>query len=356
LGYTSVSEKDLTERLIDDFTEMTQGLLSNIALKSLGALRDNTHRILHKFDKRLDAPYLTHRALVSPADEAQQHPVPLLTAEFNDVLEDCGIDGNASIEIIEKWIDHQLHHGEMDLINKFESYSVAQLRKALSELIRNGIGVEVERLKTDTTLSKWRKKLETISRGDSDHFLTQLLIKDETADSRDLDFAILTTMRSRYDNPEPILTLGTLVAISQSGKENFFLCIQPVCDSVRLKKDTVFPFLRLHDSTEPNEYGKIKPSFNIVIHDNGNYKKLRTNLKPRDILLTVLKHQVSGEIRAKQAPNKSYFFKTLGTKPNLRWIGNLKFAHAQRIANDFAREISRVGLVESDWLRRMNNS
>lgn len=35
-----------------------------------------------------------------------------------------------------------------------------------------------------------------------------------------------------------------------------------------------------------------------------------------------------------------------------KWISELKNDHAQRISNDFAAKLSRVGLDESEWLRR----
>jgi hypothetical protein len=349
----TLGEKELIDHLIDDFTEMTYGLLSNIALASLGALRENTHRVLRKFERRLDAPYLSHRTMVSPADEAQQHPVPLLTAEFNDVLEDSGVDGNASVEMIEKWLDHQIAEGEISFAGKVEGLTDVQLRSAFLDLVKHGVDAEYEKLKASNLLPKWKKVVETASRSDKDSAITSLLIKDATAASRDLDFAILTTIRSRYEKPEPLLTLGSIVAKRISDKDEYYVCIQPVCDSVRLKRDTIFPFLKLHNSAEPNDEGKISPKFGIVVCDNSEYKKLRVSLKPRDISLENLKFQALGEIRAEQNPQQPYSFETVGEAANLRWIGNLKFAHAQRIANDFAREVSRVGLVESDWLRRV---
>ena len=33
------------------------------------------------------------------------------------------------------------------------------------------------------------------------------------------------------------------------------------------------------------------------------------------------------------------------------WIAELKTEHAQRAAEEFGREFSRVGLTESEWLR-----
>jgi hypothetical protein len=45
-----------------------------------------------------------------------------------------------------------------------------------------------------------------------------------------------------------------------------------------------------------------------------------------------------------------YFTAKNGT--HYKWIGDLRFEQAQRIANKYAAELSRVGLNESEWLRR----
>ncbi len=39
-------------------------------------------------------------------------------------------------------------------------------------------------------------------------------------------------------------------------------------------------------------------------------------------------------------------------KNEYRWVAQLKPDHAQQAAEQFAREISRVGLTESEWLHR----
>jgi len=343
--HRTLSETDLVDRLIGDFTKMTYGLLSNGALSSLGALRNNTHKILRKFERELDAPYLTHRAMVTPAHEAQQHLVPLLTSEFHDILEDCGVDENVSIEKIEKWLDYKITKGDLILEGKEFGMNDFEIKTAIINLVKNGIDAEIYVLdQNKNKFSAWRKKLEAASKGDSESFITTLLVNKELKkNQQDFDFAILTIMRSQYRKPDPILALGTIISKVEEEKDYYYICIQPLCDSVRLEKDTIFPFLKLNVSTS---------EFDIVISDKNDYKKLKISLKPRDIILFNLKQEGS-EIRAKKNSSDGYEFETVGDESNIRWIGNLKFAHAQRVANDFAREISRVGLTESDWLRRM---
>ena len=66
-------EVDLCEYLINSFTNLTAGLLSNAALSAIAAIRDNTHHLLHKFNKELDPAYLSHvLGLISSPDMREQ--------------------------------------------------------------------------------------------------------------------------------------------------------------------------------------------------------------------------------------------------------------------------------------------
>jgi len=77
-GEREVPEGSLPNRLLRDFASMTTGLLSNVTLLSLAAVRDNTHRMLTKFTPELDAPFLTHRALTTQPNDADVQLIPLV--------------------------------------------------------------------------------------------------------------------------------------------------------------------------------------------------------------------------------------------------------------------------------------
>ena len=53
--------------------------------------------------------------------------------------------------------------------------------------------------------------------------------------------------------------------------------------------------------------------------------------------------------------NELFYFESLHGEKFL-WLSDLKDAHAQRIANNFAAKLSRVGLDESEWLRRYSGN
>lgn len=72
------------------------------------------------------------------------------------------------------------------------------------------------------------------------------------------------------------------------------------------------------------------------------YNTKQINFKVRNSNESIIKASINGD--------KQFNFKTADGK-KLKWISELKDAQAQRIANTFGSNISRVGLDESEWLR-----
>jgi len=56
-------------------------------------------------------------------------------------------------------------------------------------------------------------------------------------------------------------------------------------------------------------------------------------------------------VAEKQDPDKKHLFSD-DDKNEYKWVAQLKPDHAQQAAEKFARELSRVGLTESEWLHR----
>ena len=65
-----VSESALAGRLTDEFALMAGGLLRNVSMSGIAAVRDNAHRILAKFERGLDPGYLAHRLLLPHPPDA----------------------------------------------------------------------------------------------------------------------------------------------------------------------------------------------------------------------------------------------------------------------------------------------
>ena len=151
--------------------------------------------------------------------------------------------------------------------------------------------------------------------------------------------------KTQYGNPAPELRLGTIVVDANTENINYYVCILPKCDCVRLPAEgRYFPFLPLLKVASSD--------FGYVINDNNNLIDLQLNIKAYEINQIHFKPLRRGlSVYASQVSN-SWVFKSSDPSFSLRWVAELKTDHAQRIANDFARELSRVGLTESEWLRR----
>ena len=105
----------------------------------------------------------------------------------------------------------------------------------------------------------------------------------------------------------------------------------------------------------PIDSVEVGKKFDLVIEDTGSFLKLR--LRKDTFEMRTIKFLPSNKedsiIASKDGEGKFYFESIY--KEKFIWFADLKDSHSQRIANDFASKMSRVGLGESEWLRRRAN-
>ena len=101
------AEKRLAERSIEEFSKLASGLLQGMVLLGLAKVRENSRKVLSKFDKSLDPAFLVHRAMSLPHEEACEHVHPLLVAEIQSILQDCLSGQTITNNVIKNWVsDH----------------------------------------------------------------------------------------------------------------------------------------------------------------------------------------------------------------------------------------------------------
>ncbi|RMD90066.1 MAG: hypothetical protein D6813_09715 [Calditrichaeota bacterium] len=320
-----VSFEELADKLTDEFAMMTSGLVSNVVLKSLAQVRKNTPKILKNFSKGLDAPYLTHRALLSTPDDAKEHLVHLVAEELQAILEEAQIGETVNMDVIEAWIKSK-NQTDFQLDD-----TLTFSQDELLSLLKNGFK-ESNKISKNQAKKAHKKPITKMFLGEEKE--TQFL---------DERFSLFTIMRSYYKQHRPRLTLGTILKVESETPE-FWLCIQPRCDCVvRDKSSRAFPFLPLLIKGDNSK-------FDTVLFDENKYIRTQSVTNPFEIKLIHFKPSANEEIITAKEENDSYYFKD--TENNkYKWMGELRFEHAQRISNEFAANISRVGLDESEWLR-----
>lgn len=327
-----VPESGLADRLVDEFSIMSKGLLRNVTLEGLAALRDQVYRLLSKFDTTLDPAYLGHRLLLPHPRDAEDHIVEALGAELLSLLEDAKPGKQADLQAVREWLTEAIDQG-IDLDDPMP--------------FTNGTG---------TTLEGWLALLDkgiqdaNVRRGIRKNRLekqsTQAFTRDES-DSLESNrrLAALFSLKTRYSSDNPRLTLGTILCRKLATGRSYFLCLQPKCDSVRLGVETGFPLLPLSVRSQHQE-------FDLVVNVGVNQWK-HFQITPTPKALTVHFFMPGpnppGEVVASSRLGRLYFKDTGGAV--YWWIAEMKDEHALKVAGEMASALARPGPNNAEWLR-----
>lgn len=325
--------------LITEFATWTRGLVSNVALKSVAALRANTHQLLRKLAPDLDFAYLWHRAVQGDPNEAEEHLVSIVAAEFRSILDDTDVRSAAGLDAISEWLERG---GVTNYAQRFGEAGHRSVQDVL-DLLQFGTAGETEDSK---------RMIERFSRlkADKAHKKSAAVAAFAPSAAAALrsneQFALLTSLRTQYRRPLPRLSLGTIVSSGRGVARRYWVCLQPRCDSVRLHGAVPFPMLSLDSTTEE--------PFHVLLPGNRRRKPVRLAVRPRPYRLEMIPFSASasaaaGCVLAGEGVRGFTFIDV--RRKTYRWEGELKFEHAQRLAEMLAREFSRVGLTESEWLR-----
>ena len=327
-----VPESSLPDRLVAEFATMTGGILRNLALAGLAAIRDDAHRILAKFEPRLDAAYLSHRTLLPSPSDAEDQMLAVLGSELLSVLEDSPARDEASLEVAKLWIDTK-KTTDTALQTPVDSLPNQDAVDGRLELLTVGA---VRAGMSGSAIRRFAKKSAESFIGHADE-----------ANRANREFAALLTLKTHYPKATPKLTLGTVIREHVQGDEwLYYLCLQPKCDAVRLEETTGFPLLPLPVQNEGEK-------FSLVLRDeNGNW--IHVYLDPRPSRLNIRSFDPRGssnkEIVA-QPRSDTFVFKDI-ENVEYEWLAELKSEHAMRVAGDVSASLARPGPDYSEWLRR----
>jgi len=317
-------EKDLAERAINEFAKLASGLLQGAILIGLAEIRSNHRKVLSRFDASLDPAFLTHRALGLPEEEASEHVLPLLVAEIEAALEDQLPHPLLPDALIEDWCATKWTPQS----HSKTAAGTADPRKLAKELCTKGkASVKSVGLKDDKLYS---------------------FLQEATTSKANHRFALLMSQRTHYGRVPRTLRLGTIVKDCKGG---YYLCLQPVCDAVRIKESRRrFLMVELHPCAGEVAKGK----FNLVVADKGAIIELF--FEPKVFYCAVFAFasgSKDGAITAEDGQNQTFHYTCADDQSQFEWIAQLKPSQAQRAAESFGKDLSRVGLTESEWLRLM---
>jgi hypothetical protein len=324
----------LPVRLRSEFATLTTGLITGVALAALAALRDDTHRVLNALSPQLDPAYLGHRAALPDPDEAKGQVASLVAAELRSVIEDNQIEQHVALPILSLWLRdakrNSMKFGESIDANK--RLSLAQVEAMLEHGLGTDAGLNTVS-EINYSLSYFRKTVKQQA--------TKVFVADAgEAAASDAEFAHRMMMRTVYSAPPRTLQLGTIV----HSDGVYRLCVQPLCDSVRLAGVTPFPFLPLVAVT-PSD----KADFVAADHSQSGWVYLKLSGNPSNLDMISFDPTPDASVLAASEDDVHSFTDTGGVAH--RWICELKPDFAQRAAFELAQQFSRIAVDEAETFR-----
>lgn len=320
-----VAEKDLAERIINEFAKLHEGILPSMALHGMAAVRMNSKKILDKFHAEMDGAFLVHRALLLPSDDAFEQLPELLAEEALAVMVDQQVPSGMTELMCSEMIDAaglKLNWAAKDGRPKVRPGELAV------SVLKNGQGS----VKKDIDLSKRKGWIDEL------HGAIGCVASAERR------LAALYNTRTQYGDRKD-LTFGTVIRWQNGADYLYAVCLMPLCDSLRLsEREYRFPFWMLRSDNSGNNARGI-----VIELPEGGFVDLFVMGKPREQLwMETFKAGPTGTVMAVPKGGKSVIE---GQSVEVQWLAQLKPSHAQRIAQDIGNSFSRVGLIEAEWLR-----
>jgi hypothetical protein len=332
-----VSFEAFPARVVKEFARTVEGLLSNVALAALAAVRANTHRILNRFDRVLDPAFLGHRMLLPDPEDAEQHLVEMILQEFSAVLEKASVGNNANYKAVQQLVsDAVLVINDIERLSAFASRRDVPISDVAMGFVKEGVDRPEFMLsnKERKDIRGWASRIFAFASGES----------GSTSSEVSKEWSMLMSNKLQYGDRPPIVRLGTIVRDADRGA--FMLCMQPVCDSVRLLGRTSFPFLPLDEVTDGPD---------IVVKYSDQYYLLSVRKKFYDIIMIPFEpsDDTSRTVKAiHPSESKGWQFVSAPEGASFEWVAELRDNFAYKFANRFAESASRVGTDDSELFRR----
>ncbi|MYD86096.1 MAG: hypothetical protein F4152_08425 [Dehalococcoidia bacterium] len=319
---------DLPRMIRDDLEMVFKGLMPEFAFRGINTLRESTPRILATFNSDLDAAALVHRALLpEPADAGPQF-VRLLASDFEQAMHDGRVGEVWDQESVRTHVeDTPLVSSPDQLAGRLKSnQSVRDNLKALdaSELVQEAIVHGLSKIgMADNAVSK---------------VVADLAAAVGDASAPDESLAVLMSSSNLGDKP-PRLELGVVL---RDGEGGYWLCVQPLCHSVRLASSRAFPMVPL--SLDPKEPAA------MIRSPEGD--AIRVGVDPRPYRLAVPRFSPTkeGAVFAEGSPSNWHF--TSDGDIQYRAITRLRPEVSARAVHGLVSAASQVGVDISEWLRR----
>lgn len=320
---------DLPDFITREFAKFIGGLLPNFALSAIASIRECTSNVLGVFSKDIDPAFLGDYVSIPDCNDAVSMLPKIFGTAVANLIETSDVDFDGWIKA---WIDEKIKEDNQITIGK------------------KRFTVNADNLKTFVTPNEtFGNKLNTIYNANVDvKNLNQVDFYKKEASSlfdngdtkhSNYKWAKLVQHRNLFSSPKNHkLTAGTV--IKYKDEDRFLICIQQRCDSVRIDKEEARSFLFLPLQQNGKGEAVVVEENTHLIVDNKSYSIELHKFKP-----------IGTDVQILAKPqNDQYVFTDIENKQYI-WVAELKDMFAQHIVSNYASQLSRVGIDNSEWIR-----
>lgn len=343
----------LPEVIISESSEMMKGIIPSATLHGIAAVREKTHTLLSILNNKLDGAYCFHRALIPEPSDSVDFAMNLVTNEIDTIIR---TDSLARKVVDEKGLKAWFEH-HADQKTKIPCYGSSLSVETIEKFILNGHLCDKEckkSVKNEFDKNKIQLKDEvgnTLPLPSLDFMNFREVLYSTQKDAingcyelSNLQCTAMDTGGRLYDgkSQNPILHMGTILKRNGNSSE-WFLCLTPLCDSVRLEEESNFLFLQLYPGVDDKADIIIKNrdgTFETLMFKQKKIRIVTIPFSPKNGSKRIDAHLWRKEWRVKS--------KTI----SYQWIGELRYSKALGIAHYVATNSSRVGIDEFEWLRQ----
>lgn len=332
--HSLVQENELPDRIIDLFAGLRCGILADATMQALGAVRNETHRVLTTFCSSHDPAFVVHRAFTVPRQGADDQVRDLISEAIRDVISDLPplIDDSKVLTYSKKLLDS--HNGQKELT------ALSLTAEDLADGFTNPKRPAAKKYSEEKD-EKFLPKLTNCLSGDN---------KPENGLQRHQDLG--ATIYARVNPPSfaPKLVAGVIV---RRDKEYLF-CLLPACDAERVPKEgLLFPFAVAKERTD----GKGADIVITVINQHSGCpetKAFAVEKKWAGLRQLEFSPKKPGEpVISEQDPKTKQWIFCSKNGESIDYVGKTRPLITQQLIDRFANWGSRIGIMESEYHRRL---
>lgn len=328
-----VKYDELPNIIVNEFAEITMGLLPNYALSAITTIRDNTSNILGVFSKDIDPAFLGHYVSIPNCNDAISMLPKIFGTAVANLIENSDVDFDSWIEA---WINENIKDNQITIGKKKFTVNADNLKAFVShdEPFGNKLN----------TIFNANIDVENLSQVDFYKKEASNLFCSGDTKLPNYKWAKLIQHSNLFSSPKNHrLTTGTIIKYKavDEDKWNYLICIQQSCDSVRISADDERPFLFLPLVQGIKGEAIVVGEQDHLIVENKSYSIELHRFSP---------NENDSNIKAELKENGEYVFEDTDGKQFV-WVAELKELFAQHIVSAYTSQLSRVGIDNSEWIR-----